>query len=58
VNKYADDMGEFYIAGVDQSKFNTSFDFPFQLRTAAAQRGFTGCIKVKRIDQCSILLDI
>ena len=41
-----ENLGDFYIGGIDDKKFNTSFIFPYQLRTAVAQRGFTGCIKV------------
>ena len=49
-------FGAFYIGGVDPNMFNTSFDFPMELRTAVSQVGFTGCIKDMLINGNSVEL--
>ena len=40
-------FGDFYIGGIDTTRFNTSLSktFPVEFRTAVSQLGFTGCIK-------------
>lgn len=41
----SDNLGEFYLGGVDSTQFNTSYVFPYVMRMARAQIGFTGCVK-------------
>lgn len=44
-------FGEFYIGGIDATRFDTSLTpFPVEFRTAISQLGFTGCIRDVQIN--------
>ena len=49
-------FGDFYIGGIDTTRFNTSLSktFPVEFRTAVSQLGFTGCIKDVQINGKSV----
>ena len=47
-------FGAFYIGGIDSTRFNTSFIFPPEFRTAVSQLGFTGCIRNVVLNQKTV----